>query len=341
MFRKNNLLSEAEISSFCQQIHMIIKAGLPTYYGISILKDETMEEDMKELLSTIYEPIEQGSSLYDAISKTGAFPDYMLQMVKIGEETGRLEEVLSSLSVYYEREAEIRDGIKRAVTYPIIMSIMMLAVIIVIIVKVVPIFASVYAELGSNLVGSAKLLMDISTFLNKYLLVLIGICLALGIIMFIISKTPIWKYVWEKRSIAISLASSRFANCMYLALASGLDTDQGLSLAESLVDNNHMGKRIRKCKDLIASGENFARSLLLSACFSEMYSSMIVIGYKTSAMDDVMLRVSRAYEKETDEKLHQFVSILEPSLIIVLSFFIGLILISFLLPLLGIMSSIG
>lgn len=223
MFRKNKLLSEAEISSFCQQINMIIKAGLPTYYGISILRDETMEKDMRELLTAIYEPIEQGAYLYDALLQTGVFPDYMLHMIKIGE------------------------GIKQAVTYPIIMSVMMLAIIVVIITKVVPIFSDVYAELGS-----------------------------------------------------------------------GLDTDQGLSLAESLVDNRHMEENIRKCKEYISQGENFAKALLLSGCFSEMYSSMIVIGYKTSAMDDVMLRVSKAYEKEADEKLPQFISLLEPSLIIVL-----------------------
>ena len=74
MFRKNKLLSATEISSFCRQIHMIIKAGLPTYYGVSILRDETVDEDMKELLSTIFEPIEQGATLYEAISQTGAFP---------------------------------------------------------------------------------------------------------------------------------------------------------------------------------------------------------------------------------------------------------------------------
>jgi type IV pilus assembly protein PilC len=341
MFRKNNLLSEAEISYFCQQIHMIIKAGLPTYYGISILREETVEEDMQELLSAIYEPIERGATLYDALSPTGRFPNYMLQMIKIGEETGRLEEVLSSLSVYYEREAEIREGIKQAVTYPIIMSVMMLAVIIVIITKVVPIFSEVYAELGSSLVGFAKVLMDISTFLNQYLLALIiGVAL-IGLALFVASKTSAGKRFLDNRAVSRSLASSRLANCMYLALASGLDTDQGLSLAESLVANYHAEECIRKCKELISTGESFARALLLSGCFSEMYSSMIVIGYKTSAMDDVMLRVSKAYEKETDEKLHQFVSLLEPTLIIVLSFFIGLILISFLLPLLGIMSSIG
>lgn len=341
MFRKNNLLSEAEIASFCQQINMIITAGLPTYYGVSILKDSATDTETKELLATIYDVMEEGASLYDALSDTGVFPEYMLQMIHIGEQTGRLEEVLDSLSVYYERTAEIRASVKHAVTYPLIMTIMMLVVIVVIITNVVPIFADVYAELGSGLTGPAKLLMDISTFLNQYLLVFVIGAVILGLLLFLLAKTSLGKGFLENKGVALSLASSRFANCMYLALASGLDTDQGLDLAKRLVDNGYMQARIRKCKELTANGESFAQSLLLSGCFSEMYASLITIGYKTSAMDEVMLRISKAYEEETDEKLRQFVSMLEPTLIIILSFFIGLILVSFLLPLLGIMSSIG
>lgn len=341
MFRKNKLLSREEISAFCQQVNMVVKADLPIYYGISILRDEAVSESSRDLFNSIYEPMEKGSTLYDAISATGVFPDYMLQMVHVGEQTGRLEEVLDSLSVYYEREAEIRSGIRHAVTYPLIMSVMMLAVIVVIITKVVPIFSDVYAELGSGLTGSAWLLMQISSFLNQYLLIfLIGFVL-LVLLTIIFIKTPAGKKIIERRSLACSLASSRIANCMYLALASGLDSNQGLSLAEALVDNGYMEERLRHCRSLVAEGESFAKSLLLSGVFSKMYSSIITIGYKTSAMDDVMLSISKAYEQETDEKLRHFVAILEPTLIIILSFFIGLILVSFLLPLLGIMSSIG
>lgn len=341
MFRKKNILSEAEIASFCQQINMIVKAGFPTYYGISILRDDTTDEETRELLTQIYEPMEKGAGLYEAISATGVFPKYMLQMVRVGEETGRLEEVLSSLSIYYERESEIRAGIKQAVTYPLTMSVMMLAVIIVIITNVVPIFADVYAELGSGLTGTAKILMNISTFLNQYLLIFLIAFIVLAIVAFAVLRTPYGKKFFENKGVSLSLACSRFANCMYLALASGLDTDQGFDLAEDLVENSFMEQRIRHCRELIKEGESFAKSLLLSGVFSKMYSSLISIGYKTSAMDDVMLNISKAYEKETDEKLHHFISILEPTLIIILSFFIGLILVSFLLPLLGIMSSIG
>lgn len=341
MFRKANILTNAEISSFCQQINMIVKAGFPIYYGISLLRDDTTDKETREFLTEIYETMEKGVTLYKALSQTGIFPKYMLQMIRIGEETGRLEEVLNSLCIYYEREAEIRAGIKQAVTYPLVMTVMMLIVIVVMITNVVPIFSDVYAELGSTLTGSAKLLMDISSFLNQYLLFFVLGCVALAALAIVFLKTPYGKKFYENKGIPLTLATSRFANCMYLALASGLDTDEGFALAEDLVNNSFVQKRIHTCRELIKNGESFSKSLLEAGVFPKMYSSLITIGYKTSAMDDVMLNISKAYEKETDEKLHHFISILEPTLIIILSFFIGLILVSFLLPLLGIMSSIG
>lgn len=341
MFQKNNMLDNEALSAFCQQIHMIVKAGFPVYYGISILKDDTDNKEEQALLTQIYEPMEAGVSLSKALSDTNVFPNYMIHMIQLGEETGHLEQVLFSLSAYYQREAEIRAGIKHAVTYPLVMSVMMLSILIVIITKVIPIFADVYAELGSGLTGSAKLLMNISTFLNQYLFLLLIGFLLLILSAFGLLKTKIGRNFTESRGIALTLAASRFANCMYLTLASVLDIDQSFELAEKLVDNQCMQKRIRHCRELIADGESFPNSLLKSGIFSKMYSSLITIGYKTSAMDEVMLQISKAYEKETDEKLNHLISILEPTLIIILSFFIGLILLSFLLPLLGIMSSIG
>ena len=162
---RNKQLSQMEISAFCQQIAMVVNAGLPTYYGISILRDEAADEPTKALLSEIYTPMEGGATLYEALQATGQFPKYMVHMIELGETTGRLEEVLLSLSNYYEREAQIRDGIKKAATYPLIMTIMMIAVIMILIAKVLPVFSQVYEELGSDLTGLARTLMHISNLL--------------------------------------------------------------------------------------------------------------------------------------------------------------------------------
>ncbi len=341
MSQKKKLLSENEISTFCQQVGMIVKAGLPTYYGIMILRDEANDEYTKSFLNDIYVPMEKGVTLGNAIADTGMFPEYMVDMVRLGEETGRLEEVLDSLSTYYEREADIKASIRHAVTYPLIMTVMMLVVIIVIITQVVPVFSQIYEQLGSGLTGTALMLMNISNVLNNYMLYFIIGVVVLAIAFFLFSRTSFGKILFQGRSLSMTIAASRFANCMYLALASGLDTDRSLEMAEKLIDNPYMLERINKCKEHIKHGDSFIKSLLLSGIFSKVYSSLMTIGYKTGSMDEVMHKISIAYEEESDDKLRHFVSVLEPTLIIILSFFIGLILVSFLLPLLGIISSIG
>ena len=214
---------------------------------------------------------------------------------------------------------------------------MMLAVILVLIAKVLPVFHQIYMELGSDLTGFAGAMMRFSDALNQYLFVIVIVLIAVTAGIFLISKSDAGQKFFKKRPLALSTAASRFANCMALALSSGLDTDQGLMLAEQLVDNPYMASRIKKCRDLTASGRGFAEAVLTSGIFSKIYTSMITIGFRTGSMDEI----SEEYEEETDKQIAKFISVLEPTLVIILSIFIGLILISFLLPLIGIMSSIG
>lgn len=339
--KKKHLLSNAEIAAFCQQIAMVVNAGLPTYYGISILLDDAPDEETRALLEQIYLPMEKGSTLFFALKETNVFPDYMIHMIELGETTGRLEEVLLSLSKYYEREASLKKAIKNAVSYPLIMTTMMLVVIVVLIAKVLPVFAQIYQELGSELTGFAYTMMSISTVLNRYLIVFVLIFVLLLAFAVISYYTDLGKKLFMGKGISLSIAASRFANCMYLALASGLDTDQGLSLAYDLVNDTLMQKRILKCKEILKDKGSFSDAILKADIFSKLYASLITIGYKTGSMDEVMLQIGESYEEETQNRIDHVISLLEPSLVIILSFFIGLILIAFLLPLLGIMSSIG
>ena len=218
---------------------------------------------------------------------------------------------------------------------------MMLAVILVLIAKVLPVFHQIYMELGSDLTGFAGAMMRFSDALNQYLFVIMIVLIAVAAGIFFFARSNAGQKFSKRRSFALSTAASRFANCMALALSSGLDTDQGLMFAEQLVDNPYMAARIKKCRDLTASGRGFAEAILTSGIFSKIYASMITIGFRTGSMDEVMHKISEEYEEETDKQIAKFISVLEPTLVIILSIFIGLILISFLLPLIGIMSSIG
>ena len=330
--KKQQMLGNLEIAAFCDQLSMIVSAGIPIYEGISILQEDAPEEETAEILSVISNSLDHGSSFCDALRETNVFPKYVLDMIGIGELAGKLEEVLNALTGYYKREESIQNSIKNAVTYPLLMIAMMLAVILVLIAKVLPVFHQIYMELGSDLTGFAGAMMRFSDALNQYLFVIVIVLIAAAAGIFLISKSDAGQKFFKKRPLALSTAASRFANCMALALSSGLDTDQGLMLAEQLV---------KKCRDLTASGRGFAEAVLTSGIFSKIYTSMITIGFRTGSMDEVMHQISEEYEEETDKQIAKFISVLEPTLVIILSIFIGLILISFLLPLIGIMSSIG
>ena len=339
--KKQQMLGNLEIAAFCDQLSMIVSAGIPIYEGISILQEDAPEEETAEILSVISNSLDHGSSFCDALRETNVFPKYVLDMIGIGELAGKLEEVLNALTGYYKREESIQNSIKNAVTYPLLMIAMMLAVILVLIAKVLPVFHQIYMELGSDLTGFAGAMMRFSDALNQYLFVIVIVLIAAAAGIFLTSKSDAGQKFFKKRPLALSTAASRFANCMALALSSGLDTDQGLMLAEQLVDNPYMASRIKKCRDLTASGRGFAEAVLTSGIFSKIYTSMITIGFRTGSMDEVMHQISEEYEEETDKQIAKFISVLEPTLVIILSIFIGLILISFLLPLIGIMSSIG
>jgi len=339
--KTKKLLGNLEIAAFCEQVAMVISAGIPAYEGISILMADAADKETEELLKRIYEPLELGSTFHDALSASEAFPQYVLDMIEIGELSGKLEDVLHSLNLYYEREESIKSSIKSAVTYPLVMIAIMVSVVLVLVAKVLPIFNQIYTELGSGLTGFPLMMMHFSNALNAYAPVVLAVLLVLVIAIFAYTRTTSFRLFIQRQRLALNTASSRFANCMTMAISSGLDTAQGLDMAERLVDNPYMKARIIKCKELVEEGYSFSDAILSTKIFTRTYATLLNIGFRTGSLEKVMDKIFQEYEDNIDYEINRFVSRLEPALVIVLSVIIGFILLSFLLPLIGIMASIG
>jgi len=347
--KKKTILSNNEISAFCGQIALILKAGINPVEGLGILQSDIKNDEGKEIIQEILDECQKGESFRKAISKSKVFPKYVLDMIYLGEESGNLDDVMESLSVYYEHEENTSESIKSAVTYPIAMITMMLVVIIVLISKVLPIFNQVFIQLGSEMNSFSLGLMNIGTAINRSSLGII-IFLVCCIVLFIFTtKTSSGKILFSKffvnsiftRNFAGHIAAGRFASGMALTLESGLDTYHSLDMVAELVDNPKMAKKILDCKSYVSAGDNFSDALTKAEIFSNLYIRMIGIGFKTGSLDVVMRKIADNYEKETDKKIHSVISILEPTLVISLSVIVGMILLSVILPLMGIMSSIG
>lgn len=343
------LLNNREISFFCSQMAMLQQAGIAPVEGMRILLSDAKTADAKRIYQQILDVCSTGEPFSEGIKSCNVFPEYVLHMICLGEESGNLDEVMNALAEYYEREEDISDSLRSAISYPFIMIGMMIVVILVLITKVLPIFNQVFQQLGSEMTGISASLLQLGNQINRYSLVFLGFLVLLFCLYFYTTKTLSGKkhlrnmgnHIPFIKSFYDSMASGRFAAGMAMTLSSGMDTFQSLDLVSHLVENKEMQEKIEACKTSILQGSNLSEAINDTGIFSNFYARMISVGFRTGSTDQVMKKIADNYDKETTRKLSGIISILEPTLVIVLSLIVGLILLSVILPLMGIMSSIG
>ncbi|MBD5396488.1 MAG: type II secretion system F family protein [Lachnospiraceae bacterium] len=341
-------LTNTEIAFFCGQISLILQSGISSVEGITIMLEDASSSDEKAILQQILDLLSEGTSLYDSLSATGLFPQYLLNMVNIGEETGTLDDVMSALSDHYEREAGIKNMIKNAVTYPLLMIGMMFAVILILVIKVMPVFNQVFIQLGTEMSGFSRGLMNAGNTISRYSFFFLLLLLAIAGIIIYLTKTISGKNHLRNlgyhlpfiRPIYESTAACRFAGAMALTLSSGLNPERCLELAQALNDDPFFQKKIDACCQMTSEGTDLSDAFSKTDIFTGMYARLVSLGQKTGAMDQTMKKIAGQYQDEIDTRINHGLSIIEPTLVILLSLIVGIILLSVMLPLLGILSGI-
>lgn len=338
-------MEDRDLAVFCAQTALVLKSGITLHEGIGMMREDMEKGEMKEALKVIEAELEQGKTLDLALEEEGSFPQYMVNMIKIGTKSGRLDDVMTALGEYYEREALLKKSIKSAVMYPLILSVMMLIVMLVLSVKVMPVFKQVFNNLGGDISGFAAGFMQFGIAASRSVYIIIGMVIVIALMSIMLIKTNKgrrWLSKFTGRfKIAEKIAAARFASAMSLMMASGLDTDDALKMASRVVENEKMKEKLQSCEKQISEGSSFMNAFAQAEVFSKLAVRMLSMGMKTGTMDEVMKRVADNYEEEVQETLSKTVAVIEPSMVAVLSIVIGTILISVMLPLMGIMSSIG
>ena len=342
-------LNAVEIAGFFSQTALLIQAGITPLSAMEILLSDTKGKGGRVLLEQIIASCKSGSFFHEALAQTECFPDYCINLIKLGETSGNLDDCLTALADYYEKQENIRESIKNAITYPFIMIAMMCVVVFVLLGKVLPIFNQVFAELGTQMSGIAGALLSLGEVLNRYMVVFIVLLAITFLLVYGCLTIPAMGRVAVRffavfpptRGFSEKFACQRFASGMAMTLASGIDTHTSLDMVAELVDQPAMKAKIKNCKDDIRNGANLSESLVGTGIFSNLHSRMVTVGFKSGNIDVVLRKIADSYEKETDKKLQNIISVLEPTLVIILSVIVGFILLSVILPLTGIMSSIG
>lgn len=339
-------LTNQTLFHFCEQFALLLRAGIPAADCLHILSEDSPSPKTKEILLSLMKTTDETGSLSKAFAKSGLFPDYVISYTKTGEETGCLDEVMESLASHYEYESEMSEHIKSAVTYPLIMSGMMFAVIIILLCKVLPVFQQVFRQMGMELTGFSLGLLKTGERISTYstiLVILLFLFIGMLVFFFFHSKgRSILRKITFKlpgiKKIPIYMDYSRLSQGISMGIRSGLSPDESMTLALELVSHPEIVAPLKKAQELMHEGTRFSESLIKSGLYTGMEGRLILISVQAGAIDEVMSRLANRYNERSISAVSQIISIVEPTIVIALSILVGLVLLSVMMPLLGILS---
>ena len=341
-------LNVEELAYICGQMNIILNSGLTIQEGLEVLLEDTVNSKGKELLESLYKDITDKKSLYSALKRTKAFPGYMVNMVRIGEITGRLEEVFLYLARYYENEADMRKTVKTLLFQPIILLCMMFLVVCVLVTKIIPIFEEIFISLNLNLYNSFEKTMGYSNNTGIVVLIILGFIIAvivLGVVLLTFNKGKSLMYsILDSciftRDISMKLARARFSKAMAVMIRSGVDTTEAINYAKSLVTSKRYKRKIDNCHKKLLDNNGFVETIVEENLFDNMNNQMLKVSYKTGNYESTWEKISNMQSEELQESVIGIVQSIEPMIVTILTVTIGAILISVMLPLIGIMSQI-
>lgn len=338
-----------ELSAFCMQISFLLAAGISISGGLSVIAEDAVTVKEKEMLLRMSEEVGAGYSFATSLEKTGEFPLYVIKMSNIGQETGTLEVTMKSLAEYYEKEDSLARTLKNAITYPIIMVFMLVAVLFVILTKVMPVFEDVYAQLGAELSPITITAVHVGSIVSGVVLVAIFLLGVAALMTLIFSRKSgnlkfaegVISFIKEKSLIADSMAKRRFAAILSTTIKSGLDTDKAIDMSADLIVQKKINRKIARVKEQLDKGATLYEALKTGNIFSGLDMQMIKVGSRAGKLDTVFNELSVKYETEVDQAIDSMIGKFEPTMVVILAVVVGLILLAVMMPLVGIMAAIG
>lgn len=343
-------IDKEELIIFARQLALIINSQVSLHDGLTLVQNKTNNNALKAILEEVINDIDKESTLGEALKKhEEALKPFFVNMVDIGETSGNLVNVLDQIGDALEKELETSQKVKAAVSYPIILSILMLGVVVLLVVQILPMFGEVLTSLGGTMPVMTQVILDISTFIGTNFFVIV---FAIAIILFALSaykKTENGIVFFDKlkfkmpiqKEIISSVTASRFARNLSILLKSGVNIAQALIMMKPIMNNTYVEKKIDQAIKELDAGESFDQIIEHLNLFPWVLIKLISVAQTTGHLDTVLDKAAIVMEQETDIRLKKLTTVIEPLLILILSIIVGIILISVVLPVVNIMNSIG
>ncbi len=340
-------LRDAQLADLFASLALLTKSGMSAYEALSVLGESADTAAERELYGALARHTRDGASLSAALRENGAFPDYAVRLTAVGETTGDSAGVFESLSSYYKKSGELAESLKSAVVYPVVMLLAVLAVLYVLFSLVMPLFGRIYTLLGVGTAPLLQKLLNVGYALDVAALVAGGLVAALLIVFLLLNagakgREKLASFFYNAaltRTLSAPLSAQRFAYALSVMLSGGVPFDEAIPLAADTLSSRAAREKAARLQKALADGEDFAHACAKSGIFAGAYTGMIGAGLRAGRLDEVLMTVAARYEEETDKKLNAAVSSVEPALVAVLCVVVGLVLLSVMAPLVGIITT--
>ena len=334
-------IKEENVVVFARIFSTMISAGLPLIQCLSLLAEQEANKTFAKIIYAIKEDIEGGSTLYDALKKhPTVFDDLFVSLVAAGESGGILDVVLQRLSVYMEKALKLKRKVKSAMTYPVTVVVIAVAVVTILLVKVIPTFKTMFEGAGGELPLPTQIVVSLSEFTQSYILFIIAaiVIFILGIRQFY--KTKKGRYVIDDLILKIAVfgpllrkvAVAKFSRTLATMLTAGVPILEGLNIVSKVAGNVIIENALLKTRQSISEGKNIAEPLQESGVFPPMVVQMIAVGEATGALDTMLSKIADFYDDEVDAAVSALTALLEPIMMAFLGVVVGGMLVAMYLP---------
>ena len=343
-------LSGKELSALSRQLALVIDSDLSLQEGIGLVSAQTQSKAVRQLLERATSCLNEGHSMAEAFAQESRYlPAFYIEMIRMGEQSGNMEKVLIRLADSYDKDAEVSGKVVSAVTYPIILSVLLLCVIVLLIVQVLPMFEEVLQSLGGQMPGITRVMLDIGRFIGDYFYILLGLIAVIAIAAVLMRQTQRGRETLDRWALKApirgriqrDIACVRFSRSLSMLIKSGIGLAESVRMVAATMTNTFVRVRLRKAASDIEKGRTLKDAILSLGLFPELLLKIIAVGESTGHTDNVLDKTADVMERRLDERLARLTTVLEPALIIVLSLIVGVVLVSVILPVARIMNAVG
>ena len=337
-------VKDKDLAVFCKQFSAVLNAGVTIISALEMMSEQLENKTLKRALQEAQSYVQKGGTLADAFKlNPKVFPPIMINMTAAGEMSGNLEICFDRLTTHFETANALHSKVKGAVTYPIVILIVVVAVVAVLLVGVIPQFSQMFDDLGSELPAATQMLVNLSNFLQHkwYILVIIVAAIVFGLKAF--GKTEPGSLMYAKIGIKFPLfgnltiksAAATFSRTMETLMASGISLIDAVEQVAKMINNRIIREALLDAKTQIAKGVPLSKPLRDCGIFPPMLPQMTKIGEETGNIEDMMDKVADYYEMEVNDATDALTAAMEPLIIVIMGVVVGGIVMAIYSPMLS------